>query len=182
MWKIESPQPVMPVVAAFSRHSAALDWARDWCVSQFGTIVLESPRFEHQETSYYDQQMGAGLRKTFFACKDLAEPAQLSTWKLVSNQAEMQLADQNVYPEPRPLNLDPGYLTASKFVLATTKDHAHRIYLQDGIYAEITLKYFKGQWTPWDWTYPDYRRADYQQYFSECRTIYRQLLNPDHGG
>ena len=33
------------------------------------------------------------------------------------------------HAEPRPLNLDPGYLTPAKLVLASTKDHAHRIYL-----------------------------------------------------
>jgi hypothetical protein len=48
------------------------------------------------------------------------------------------------WPEPRPLNLDPGYLTEAKLVLATTKDRNHRLYLDRGIFAEVTLCYQRG--------------------------------------
>ena len=79
----------------------------------------------------------------------------------------------------RPLNLDPGYITPAKLVLASTKDHAHRIYLRDGIYAEVTLSFRGRKWQPLEWTYPDYRRDDYQRFFTECR---EWLLNCGHGG
>ena len=79
-----------------------------------------------------------------------------------------------IHPEPRPLNLDPGYITAAKLVLASTKDHAHRIYLQDGIYAEVTLAYRHRAWQPLEWTYPDYRRADFQEFFTRCREFLLQ--------
>jgi hypothetical protein len=58
-------------------------------------------------------------------------------------------------------------------VLASTKDHAHRIYLADGIYAEVTLAFRGGAWQPLDWTYPDYRRADFQAFFTKCRDVLR---------
>jgi hypothetical protein len=67
------------------------------------------------------------------------------------------------------VNIDPGYITPAKLVLASTKDHAHRIYLRDGIFAEVTLVYRQRKWQPLEWTYPDYRRDDYQQFFTECR-------------
>jgi hypothetical protein len=54
-------------------------------------------------------------------------------------------------------------------VLASTKDHAHRIYLRDGIFAEVTLVFRHRKWQPLEWTYPDYRRDDYQQFFTQCR-------------
>ena len=60
--------------------------------------------------------------------------------------------------------MDPGYLTLAKLVLATTKDHAHRIYQAERIYAEVTLNYRGGGWQKCDWTYPDYQRADYQAF------------------
>jgi hypothetical protein len=69
------------------------------------------------------------------------------------------------------LNLDPGYLTAAKLVLASTKDHAHRIYLRGGVYAEVTLNFRAGQWQMLPWTYPDYRRDDYQSFFTTCREL-----------
>jgi hypothetical protein len=54
-------------------------------------------------------------------------------------------------------------------VLASTKDHAHRLYLRDGIYAEVTLAYRAKRWQPLEWTYPDFRRDDFQQFFTACR-------------
>ena len=82
-------------------------------------------------------------------------------------------------PGPRHLNLDRGYLTPAKLVLASTKDHAHRIYLRDGIFAEVTLVYRQRKWQPLEWTYPDYRRDDYQAFFTQCR---EWLLNCGNRG
>jgi hypothetical protein len=72
------------------------------------------------------------------------------------------------------LNLDPGYITLAKLVLASTKDHSHRIYLGRRIYGEITLGFRAGAWQPGEWTYPDYRRADFQRFFVECRDYLKQ--------
>ncbi len=113
--------------------------------------------------------MGADLKKQFFACERLIDPAQLIDLKLQTNRWEEEFAAQGAFPEPRPLNLDPGYITLAKLVLASTKDHSHRLYLGRGIYAEITLSYRAGRWQESEWTYPDYRRADFQQFFVECR-------------
>jgi hypothetical protein len=79
-------------------------------------------------------------------------------------------------PAARLLNLDPGYLTEAKLVLASTKDHAHRIYLSQGIYAEVTLSYRRGHWRHHDWTYPDYQRSDYQAFFDRCRDYFRRCV------
>ena len=43
------------------------------------------------------------------------------------------------------------------------------LYLSRGIYAEVTLFYKHQAWQAHEWTFADYRRADYQQFFSECR-------------
>jgi hypothetical protein len=78
-------------------------------------------------------------------------------------------------PESRPLNLDPGYLTEAKLVLASTKDRDHRVYLDRGIYAEVTLHYQRGRgWQPRPWTYPDYRSEPYLQFFTRCRQYLRK--------
>ncbi len=119
--------------------------------------------------------MGTGIRKTFWAFERLADPADLPRWKLETNRWEAEYAAQAGHDEPRPLNLDPGYLTPAKLVLASTKDHAHRVYLSQGIFAEVTLYYKDRRWHPRDWTFPDYRRDDYQQFFSQCRDYLRHL-------
>lgn len=163
------PSPVLLLMAAFSRYESALAWARDRAAKAWGPIAAESPTFEFGETDYYEATMGPGLRKVFWAFAPLIDPGRLVDLKLQTNQWEEAYAAQGCHPEPRPLNLDPGYLTLGKLVLASTKDFCHRIYLGRGIYAEVTLYFRHQRWQHHEWTFADYRRSDYQAFFSECR-------------
>jgi hypothetical protein len=165
----QPPSHALLLLAAFSRHDAALDWGRARAVETWGPLAMESPRFEFTQTDYYEPTMGPGLRKTFFAPERPFDPARLAETKLLTNRWEDEYTGQAGHPEPRPLNLDPGYLMLGKLVLASAKDFAHRIYLRDGIYAEITLYYRHHRWEPHEWTFPDYRREDYQAFFTACR-------------
>ncbi len=174
MGDITTHRPVLLLVAAFSRYDDALDWGRAQCEAAFGPVALESDRFEHNETTYYEREMGAGLRKTFWAFERLVDPASLVATKLQTNQWEADYARAKQLPEPRPLNLDPGYLTEAKLVLASTKDRDHRLYLDRGIFAENTLFYRSSAWQSRPWTYPDYQRADYHLFFTRCRDYLRQ--------
>jgi hypothetical protein len=162
-------RPALLVLAAFSRHGEALDWARRRAVEAWGDVALESPIFDFQQTDYYEASMGTGLRKVFFAFTELLEPAELVAVKLQTNRWEQQYAALARHTEPRPLNLDPGYLTLGKLVLASTKDFTHRVYLDQGIYAEITLFFRRHRWQHHEWTFPDYRRQDYQAFFNTAR-------------
>jgi hypothetical protein len=176
MGDIQPHRPVLLVAAAFSRYGEALDWARQTAENVWGPISLESDHFEHNETRYYEATMGPNLRKVFWAFERLIDPAQLVDCKLQSNTWEEAYQRQANHAEPRPLNLDPGYLTEAKLVLATTKDRDHRLYLDRGIYAENTLFFQRGAWKVRPWTYPDYQRADYHQFFLRCRDYLRSKL------
>lgn len=160
---------VVLLLAAFSRYDDALDWAQQKAVDAWGPIDRESPRFDFHETRYYDATMGQGLKKVFFTFQKPFDPEKLPEIKLATNRWEEEYAAASGKSESRPLNLDPGYITPAKLVLASTKDFAHRIYLSQGIYAEITLFYRHHRWQHHEFTFPDYRREDYQQFFSECR-------------
>jgi Domain of unknown function (DUF4416) len=170
------PDPVLLVVAAFSRHPEALAWARDRLEKDFGPLARASPLFAFHQTSYYEPTMGAGLSKQFLAFVELVSPECLSAVKLRTNDLERELAEAHTYPELRPLNLDPGILSLGKFQLATTKDQAHRIYLREGIFAEVTLRFQAGAFEPWPWTYADYREGDVRAFLKELRDLYRQRL------
>ena len=161
--------PALLMLAAFSRHDAALAWARARAIDAWGPIALESPAFDFAQTDYYEPTMGSALRKMFFAFERPFDAADLVDIKLQTNQWEEQYAHSGGHAEPRPLNLDPGYLTLGKLVLASTKDFAHRVYLSRGIYAEVTLRYRHQRWEHHEFTFADYRRADYQRFFSQCR-------------
>ena len=171
MGQISPPQQVLLIVAVCSRYASALAWARQQMARQFGEVKLGSEAFLFTETDYYLSSMGVDLQKKFLAFMPRIDPATLPAIKAQTNRWEAQYAEQFGHPESRPLNLDPGYLTRAKLVLASTKDHSHRIYLRDGIYAEVTLSFRKGAWHGFDWTYPDYQRADFQQFFTRCREL-----------
>ncbi len=173
MGEIRRPASVLLLIAASSRYDDALAWGLPRAEAEFGPAAAVSDAFAFTETDYYAAEMGGDLKKQFWAFAAPIDPGRLAAIKLATNAWEAEYAGLRLHPEPRPLNLDPGYLTLAKLVLASTKDHAHRIYLADGIYAEVTLAYRGGAWQPLDWTYPDYRRADFHAFFTRCRELLR---------
>jgi Domain of unknown function (DUF4416) len=166
--------PVMPLLVAFGTDPAALAWAREEAVAEWGAVALESSLFDFAETDYYATSMGADLKLQIVAFERLMSPDELAARKLQTNAWEQTYAERGESVAARPVNLDPGYLTPAKFVLASTKDHSHRLYLGRGIFGEVTLYYSRGEWTSRPWTYPNYRRADYHQFLTACRQRLRQ--------
>ena len=177
-----SPVPSLLIVAVFSRHMDAFSWARTQLETPFGPIGLTSEPFVFDQTSYYEASMGRDLRKRFLAFERLVSPDRLADIKRQTNAIESELADARIYPEARPLNLDPGLLVLGKFMLATTKDQSHRVYLRDGIFAEVTLRYHAGAFEPWPWTYADYRLPCVHEFLQQAREYYRQRLREEGGG
>src|SRR5262249_5769815 len=135
-----------------------------------------SDPYAFNQTAYYEPEMGPDLHKQFFAFRDLVAPDSLPAIKTHTNALEVELSEVRAYPEPRPLNLDPGHLSLGKFLLATSKDQAHRIYLRDGIFAEVTLHYQAGAYEPWPWTYADYRQDCVHAFLNEAREYYKKRL------
>ena len=181
----KSPPPTLQLVAVFSRYPEAIEWGRERIAENWGDLALVSPCFDHSETSYYSREMGEGLQKQFVivesnsasgSCEGFYEPAKLAEHKLQSNQWELALAESSNYPDQRPVNIDPGYITLTKLVLASAKDRAHRIYLSGGIYGEECLYYLDRRWNARPWTYPDYQRADFQAFFEEARELLKSRI------
>lgn len=176
-----SHPPTRLIAAIFSRYDAALDWAVERIGSAWGEVTDLGSRLEFTETKYYEQLMGTGLRKQLLCCRGDFDPARLADCKLDSNAWEEEYAQLCGAPEQRPLNIDPGYVTPMKVVLASTKDRAHRIYLRDGIYAEECLFYKDRAWCGRPWTYPDYLRSEYHTFFSRVRLeLHRALTSAEH--
>ncbi|MBU3958775.1 MAG: DUF4416 family protein, partial [Candidatus Omnitrophica bacterium] len=99
-------------------------------------------------------------------------PHTLAKIKIITNQIEKKLSSA----ESRRINIDPGYLTLAKLILATTKDYRHRIYLRKGIYAEVTLSYQGKTFCPWEWTFADYKTVEYIDIFNRIRELYAQQI------
>jgi len=159
-----------------SEEEGLFDEAEKKLSQRFGPSDFKSPVLSFRYTDRYEKEMGANLKRKFISFTKLIDPAKIVEIKLFTNQFE----ENFLYPHSnqRRLNLDPGYITLAKLVLATTKNFQHRIYLREGIYAEITLRYKKGKgFVPWKWTYPDYRSEEYLEIFNHLRKIYyHQIL------
>lgn len=178
MGETRTPDKVLKILAGFSQDEEALHWALARAEADWGKHAISSAIFQFVETDYYTASMGSPLLKTFWAFEIPGAPEDLAHWKQQTNQWEIDFTQAHVRDVVRPINLDPGYLTLGKLVLASTKDHAHRIYLHSGIFAEVTLGYRNRKWQPWEWTYPDYRREDVQSFFDQCRDYLRNTLLP----
>ncbi|MDP2904955.1 MAG: DUF4416 family protein [Candidatus Omnitrophota bacterium] len=142
-------------------------------VKRFGKIDFESRELDFTYTDYYRQEFGPSLKRKFIGFFKLIDPAGLFTIKDITNNIEKKLSGHG----RRNINIDPGYVCLSKLVLATTKDYAHRVYLNRGIYAEIALTFKNKSFTALDWTYPDYRSAEYIAIFNQIREIYAHEFN-----
>ena len=171
-----SPLPVLRFAGLLAGTEEELAAAR-WELTQwYGDVDDQSPVIPFTFTEYYSDQMGKTLLRQWVRFKSLFAPEHLAKCKLETNMAETLLARQFQRGVPRPVNIDPGYVHRYKVVLATTKDHSHRVYLSEGIYAEVTLHWSQNRWTPWPWTYADYQSETAGKFFEAARTAYLDQL------
>ena len=116
-------------------------------------------------TDYY-RDIAPRLLRRFICFRGLADAGGLPDWKRASCALEA------LSRTPRAVNIDPGYVDGARLVLASTKDHAHRIWLRDGIYAEVTLRFRFGRWESFDYTFPDFRKGFYDEFLTEVRRLW----------
>jgi hypothetical protein len=160
------------IIGAFSAEPLLFEEAKKILVDKFGPIDLTSPIWDFKQTDYYAEEMGPDLKRIFFSFERLIEFEWLPEIKTFTNELEQNYLKENGGGRSgRRLNLDPGYLTPAKLVLATTKDYSHRLYLGAGIFGEVTLHYKDGAYQSWEWTYPDYRTEEYREFFKRVRDI-----------
>jgi hypothetical protein len=170
--KIALPLPVKLVMPLFTGDLPLLDDARVCMEERFGPVDYCSPQIPFAFTTYYEPEFGGNLVRQILAFERLVDPGSLAEIKVWTNELEEQLGKQG----QRRVNLDPGYISEAKLVLATTKNHSHRIYLGQGIYAEVTLSWRDKDYRAWPWTYPDYRSEAYLVVFRAIRSIYCKQL------
>jgi hypothetical protein len=179
MGKVKEPLPVKLIAGMFAASGELLEEAQVRLSQEFGPIDYESELLPFDHTTYYAAEFGENLKRRFVAFVELVHPGKLAEIKLLTNALEMEW----VIEGRRQVNIDPGYVSHSKLVLATTKNHAHRIYLGQGIYAEVTLYFRDGTFRAWPWTYPDYASPPLIAIFNHIRALYVKQLreNPCEG-
>lgn len=152
---MSEPQPSNPaclIVGMFTKDQSLFEPIVNLLSDSFGPVDMVSRWFDFDYTSYYEKEMGTPLFRRMVSFRQLIDPARLPVIKQTTNEIEKQYSNQG----NRIVNIDPGYIVPERFVLATGKNYTHRIYLNQGIYADLTLIYQKGKFQDLPWTYPDY--------------------------
>lgn len=172
MLHTEIPQPVKFICGFIYKDEATFKKVRKILAKKYSAIDFESEKIDFTFTDYYNSEMGTPLFRKFISFRRLQKPESLINIKLFCVKLENKFAPG----KKRTINIDPGYLTEAKLVLTTTKDFSHRIYLNKGVFAEVTLSYCKAGFKHYSNTFPDYRTDLYKNIFSQIRSIYHRNL------
>ena len=141
------------------RHDR-VTWAR---------LIGNSEDFPFDVTDYYENEMGTELVRRFYSFQNLIMPDEIADIKIRTNEFEDKYRNE----KGRQINLDPGYLDTYKVVLASTKFGGQKIYVGNGMYADMTLVMYKGQWESFAWGFPDFKSRRYDAVLSMIRDLYK---------
>ncbi len=167
------PQPVKFLVALLYKLDTVAAACQEALERQYGTTELESETYPFEHTDYYQDEMGRDLKKKFICLAGLHPIDCFVEFK----RACLALEARWAVAGKRRINLDPAYLELSKLVVATTKNFDHRVYLAEGIYADVQLRYRHGAFVSNPWTYPDYRSPAVLDFLQRVRRRYAQQLS-----
>ncbi len=170
--------PVMPVCGMIYRDGGVADAACSELIDTWGPIETLSLPFPFVQTTYYQAEMGKPLLRRFVAFRNLIDPSGLTDLKLQSNAMETSMLDEK---GNRTVNLDPGILSLANLLIATCKNHYHRIPLRDGVYAHLEYVFKDGDFSFLPWTYPDFMTPEYLNFFRGLRQCYKNRLKEPVG-
>jgi len=167
---IQQPQSMALICAIMARDQHLLEQARDQLETRLGPIHRQGPIYPFDYTTYYAAEMGANLIKQLIWFRQPVDPAVLPGTKQQTMEIERELAEKTADKIGRRVNIDPGLVSIESLVLASTKYSGHRICIAPGLYAETTLLFKKGRYSPFEWTYLDYQTDTVQEFLQTIRT------------
>lgn len=138
----------------------------------FGPTDWISPELFFDRTKYYAREMGWPLHRRFVSFERLIRPLSIVETKRKTTHIE----NDHLLDGKRQINIDPGYMSLERLVLATGKNYSHRIYLSKGVYADLSLIFHKGSFAPLQWTYKDYASPEIIALFNDLRERYKRQL------
>ena len=175
---IRRPAPVKLFFSIFAGDGSAVDRAIAELAGKYGPVDIGTPLMRFDQTNYYEKEFGRDLVRKIAVMEKLIMPEDITAVKLYAAEMEQRTMQDN----RRTVNIDPGYVELSRMVLTTGKDYAHRIYLRDGVFADLTLVFKKDEgFTTLPWTYPDYASEQYRSFFNDAREkLRKQLKGGEH--
>lgn len=176
---IKKPIKILPFCAVTVTEKKLIKNVEKFLETQLSSIKEKyGPINFSKYTNYYENEMGKDLLKTYYYFNDVIKVDDFHKTKVQTNSFEEEFVKHNeiLHPSMRPVNLDPGYFTEAKLVLFSAKDFAHRIYINNGIYAEVQLTYKKNSFQKNEWSYPDYITKDFLDFANNARSYLRIKL------
>jgi hypothetical protein len=172
MAKPQGVDPVKLFVAALWSFADALEKAEEEMRNHWGEMDFTGPDHPFDMTDYYEPEMGRNLKRRLLSFSRLVLPDILCRAKHTCNQIENRFAGEG----GRRVNLDVGYLDHNKIVLASFKAAGQKIYLGEGVWADLVARYRNGGSCPFEWTFPDFRDGRYDQDLLRIRQTYMKQL------
>ncbi|MBE9545993.1 MAG: DUF4416 family protein [Proteobacteria bacterium] len=175
MSKPKRPEPVKLISSIFSPDKDLLAEILKELSKKYGRADFISEFIPFDYTDYYAKEMGQSLVRRFVSFEELMRPESLPEIKAFTNGIEERFLNGG----KRKANIDPGYISKYHLILATGKSYAHRPYLRDGIYADLTLIYRDKTFQPLEWSYPDYAGKNIIGMFNRIREKYLLQLREE---
>lgn len=177
MARIQKPPPGRLIVSIIYSSMDALAEAVKALEKRFGRVQCETMEVSCYEADDYREEMGDNLLRRFLSFEKEVPLDSLPFLKAICHKIEPRFSDIVEDYSFRTVNIDPGILTPSNVVMASHKEYNHRIYLQDGVYAEIALIYARGRYLRLPWTNPDYCNDEAINFFNRVRQSF-EILEP----
>lgn len=175
-------EPAAFLCAVMARGAEAVDEAVAALAARFGAVGARSRTWAFDMSGYYEAEMGPGLAKGLAWLGDPIDPERLAGRKRQTLAFERERAVEGAGGDlRRTVNVDPGLLSEESLVLATTKARGHRVAIGAGLWAEVTLRFERGEYRPLPWTYPDYRGPEVEEFLVEVRRRLRELRGRGRG-
>lgn len=163
-----APQRAKLIIGLIMKDRMLIESLSAELCASYGRLEMVSAWMPFNYTTYYEPEMGAPLSRRMLAFKNLIQQDELPAIKLTTNRLEESYSHNG----KRRVNIDPGYLLLERLVLASGKNFSHRIYLGQGIYADLTLIYQHGVFNKLPWTYPDYADQPMLEFLQQVRSKY----------
>lgn len=170
LWKASmsrpsAPEEAMLVMGVIMSDSKLFRQVYNDLEKKWGRGIYLSRWFDFSHTDYYNHEMGENLKRRLVLFRQSVNQEKTKEIKKIAWQLEKKYSVHG----RRIVNLDPGLLTSDKFILLTGKNYSHRIYLGEGVFADLTLVYRNGSFGDFDWTYGDYKDETLKDYLLKSR-------------
>jgi len=165
MSKVRSQEPAIVFFAILFKEGFDIEFIKKKLLKKFGPILYLSSASVFSYTNYYNKEMGSNIFRIFIFFKNKVKKNSLVKLKKYSDSLELKYEIDG----KRCVNIDPGLYSKENVILATNKGYTHRVYIDKGVFADLTLYYKDNSYTSLAWTFLEYKDLKTIAMFNKLR-------------